>query len=615
MPGFFKKRKNYKEREIAPDEIFLDAKNIPNFDTGRLEGRLPLLIKPKISYFVFFSFLIIVFVIFGRVSYLQIIKGEEMAKRAELNSLQKITIPSERGLIYDRFSKKLAWNIPSFQIIIDPEKLNDDKEIFAYLQENFGIKKDKITAGEKIILGDFTDWTEIEGILRKFQNFDGSIDITNSTLRKYAEIDGLSHVLGYVGYSDKDKIKIGKAGVEKIFDNYLRGRDGVKLKEKTSRGEIVSESIIARPQKGKNIKLTIDAGLQNALYKSIEEVASISNFKGGAGVILDINTGEVMAITSFPEYDSDVLSQGRPVALVNKLLNDPDYPFFFRAVEGLYSPGSTFKPLIAIAALNENIIEPTKKILSTGSISLPNPYNPQLKNTFYDWKAHGWVDMKDALAYSSNVYFYEIGGGFEDQPGLGISKIKKYAKMFQLDKKTGFEFNEAESLIPGPEWKKEHNADDPVWRIGDTYNVSIGQGAIRVTPLQMAKFIAAVASEGNLITPHIVKNDNIENQKLELDRQSFKIVKKGLEGAVNYGTAAGLSGMDIKVAGKTGTAELGPKDLVNSWFIGYFPSDNPKFAIAIVMEKRESRSLIGAVYAARQTIQWLAENRKNEYNL
>lgn len=603
MFEFLRKKGGYKEREINPDEIFLDSKNIPGFDTGRLEGRLPLFIKPGISYAVFLVFFAVVSIIFAKQFYLQVIKSEELKSLAEKNSLKKRAILPERGIIYDRFLKKLVWNIPSFRVVLNTEKIGDDKKI-----------RDYSLVDKKAILGEFTDWREIEKILLEFKDFEGAIEIENSISREYSDIDGLSHLVGYVGYSDKSGGKSGITGAEKNFENKLKGEDGIKLTETNAQGKIISENIISKPKKGENIQLTIDAELQSALYKSIENTALISNFKGGAGIILDVENGEILALTSYPEYDLGVLSAGRPKETIEKLLSDPSHPFFFRPAEGLYSPGSTFKPLIALGALNERIIDPQKKILSTGSISLANPYNPKTKNIFYDWKAHGWVDMNDALAYSSNVYFYEVGGGFENQPGLGISRIKKYAEIFELTKKTGFEFGEQEGLMPDPEWKKNNDKNDPVWRIGDTYNASIGQGAVKVTPLQMAKFISIIASEGKLIAPHIIKKQ-IAPRKIEFNSEYFKIVKKGLESAVNYGTASALSGLQIKVAGKTGTAELGPADLIDSWFIGYFPAEKPKFAIVIVMEKRQSKNLTGAVYAAKQTLEWFLENRKTEYNL
>ncbi|OGZ32742.1 MAG: hypothetical protein A3H02_02055 [Candidatus Niyogibacteria bacterium RIFCSPLOWO2_12_FULL_41_13] len=603
-----------KDGEINPDEIFLDSKNIPGFDTGRLEGRLPLFIKPGISYAVFFAFFAIISIIFAKQFYLQIIKGEELKNLAEKNSLKKRAVAAERGIIYDRFSKKLAWNTPSFRIVLNAEKIGDDEKIQNYLLANFGLKKEEMSAENKTILGEFTDWGEIEKILREFKDFEGAIEIENSASRQYSDIKGLSHIVGYIGYSDKSDAKSGMDGAEKIFEDKLKGESGIKLMETNAQGKIISENMISKPKKGENIQLTIDAELQNALHKSIENTALISNFKGGAGIIIDVENGEIAAITSYPEYDLGVLNAGRPAGEIKKFLNDPNHPFFFRPSEGLYSPGSTFKPLIALGALNEKIIDSQKKILSTGSISLPNPYNPKAKNIFYDWKAHGWVDMNDALAYSSNVYFYEIGGGFENQPGLGINRIKKYAEIFELTKKTGFEFNEAEGLMPDPEWKKNNDKNDPVWRIGDTYNASIGQGAVKVTPLQMAKFISIIASEGESIAPHIIKKQ-IAPKKIEFNKEYFKIVKKGLESAVNYGTASALSGLPIKVAGKTGTAELGPANLIDSWFIGYFPAEKPKFAIVIVLEKRQSNNLTGAVYAAKQTLEWFLENRTAEYNL
>lgn len=625
MPfGFFKNKIDYKKRDLTPDEIFLDSKNVSPLDRERLDGRLVLPISERIFYLVFFLFLILFLFFFARIIQLQIVDRKIYEKRANLNMLKEIPIYPHRGIIYDRFKNKLAWNSPSFQLIVYLEKVELNEEIFSLLK-NLAFSEEEIREAQKnkeqIILGDFQEWTEIEKIIRIFKT-PGSVQILPASQREYINFSGFSHLLGYLGYPQKGRIKTGLSGVEKVFEEELAGRNGIKFLETDSKGKIISEFVKNEKKDGKELVLTIDGSLQNVLYRAIEEIVLNYGFNAGAGVILKPDNGEILALTSFPEFNSKILSRGNPENEIKKFLSDAKKPFYNRATEGLYPPGSSFKPLVALAALNEKLIDPYKKIYTNGSLSLPNPYDSEKRSVFLDWKNHGFVDLISALAQSSNVYFYIVGGGFEGQKGLGVNLIKKYAEMFGFGNKTGIEIGEEKSFIADSSWKKENQPNDPLWRIGDTYNLSVGQGYVLVTPIQMAKFISAVAMEGKMIIPHLVQNQdkNFSSRNLvketDLGAENFKIVKIGLEKAVAEGTARALSGLGVKVAGKTGTAETGKKnDLINSWFISYLPAENPKLAIAVVLEEGKNPQNIGAPAAVRKVVEWLVNNRKKEYNL
>ena len=391
------RRKKY-DHKIYPDEIFLDSKNISGFDTSQFEGRLEKPIGKKT--FVYMGALIGFFGLFfvSRIFFLQIFQGEKFTARSERNSFKKENITPLRGAIYDSSGMPLVWN------------------------------------GE-------------EG-------------------RMYADLPGLGHILGYTGLPSKEDFKknpdtpsenmIGKDGIEGKYDEILRGILGVKLTERDSQGNPVSESVQVLPQNGQNLTLTIDSKVQSYLYTAMESVIKERNFEGGAAVVIDVASGNILAMASVPEYSSKVLSEGGPASLINGYINDKNKPFLNRAISGLYAPGSVVKPFVALAALSEGIISPEKKILSTGSISIPNPFFPDKKSIFKDWKAHGWVDMRHALAISSDVYFYEIGGGFEDVRGLGINKIYEYAKNFGFGKKTGIDLDgEAEGTVPNLQVKEK----------------------------------------------------------------------------------------------------------------------------------------------------------------
>jgi len=336
---------------------------------------------------------------------------------------------------------------------------------------------------------------------------------------------------------------------------------------------------------------------------------------------MDIKSGEILSMVSFPEYDSGILSKGEPKEKIDSYLKDKRNPFVNRAVSGIYTPGSIMKLVMAIAALNENIIDADKEIFSSGSISIPNPFFPEMRSVFPDWKAHGFVDMKKALAVSSNVYFYEIGGGFEGMKGLGIERIGEYSRMFGVGNITGVDLEgESVGTIPSPEGKKAKSREgDGLWRIGDTYNASIGQGDFQVTVAQMIKMVSAIATEGNLVNPHLIKkcesacgNISIDRfndiEKLDIPAQYFKTVKEGMRMAVTDGSAKGLDIHGVKIGAKTGTAEIGSK-YVNSWIVGFAPYDTPKIAFAVVMEKGDRDNTIGGLYIARQAIEWILKHR------
>jgi len=550
--SFSKRRK--RNQDITPEEIFLDSRNLPKFNTSQFEGRIEKPITKRTVLNVSIFFILIALIFSGKILYLQIVRGEELYLRSADNNLRNIIQFPERGIIYDRNGVELAWNIPNSTNPDFPE-------------------------------------------------------------RKYFEATGFSHVLGFVDYPKKDKsnnyyeYKVsGQDGVEKYFDEKIGGSNGLQIIETDVFGNILSESTVDKPQNGEDITLSIDYRVQNKMYELLEETASLAEFQGGAGVIMDVETGEVLAMTSYPEYSSQVMTDKNDSRVISGYSASSKNPFINRVTSGLYTPGSIMKPFIALAALSEDIISPTKKILSTGSISIQNPYNPDLKTTFKDWKAHGWVDMRDALAVSSNVYFYTIGGGYEDQVGLGISRIEKYLRDFGFSQITNFDFEESSGIIPNPKWKKDVFDDD--WRIGDTYITSIGQFGFQITPIQAVRSTAMIANNGRLLKPTIElsKFENIEKE-INISKENFRIIQEGMRQAVTKGTASPLNFPYVKVAVKTGTAEIGVlKESVNSWIIGYFPYDNPRYAFAVVMERRHSNNPIGGLYVMTNLIDWMHIN-------
>ncbi len=556
-------KKRYNNSLVEPDEIFLDSTNLQNFDRQQFEGRIEKPIPKKTIIFLGILFAFITGIFSARLIYLQIQKGEAYYARSQNNTLEKAIIFTDRGIIYDRNKVELAWN-----------------------------KK-----GEEISI----------------------------PIRTYLS-PGFSHLLGYVSYPTQDKggnfwqgeFK-GKDGLEKEYDDVIKGENGSKIIETDALGKVYSENIVNAPKKGKDLVTTIDSRIQKELFTLIKNLSESKNFTGGAGIIIDINNGEIITSTSFPEYNSEILSLGKDTPKINNYLTDKSKVFLDRGISGLYTPGSIVKPFFALGALAENIIDPYTKILSTGSISIPNPYFPDQKTVFKDWRVNGWTNMMEAIAVSSDVYFYEIGGGFENQKGLGIANLEKYSKMFGLGTKTDIDLpDEKSGIIPTPEWKLANFKGDP-WRIGDTYHTAIGQYGFQVTPLEMARAAAAIANNGKLLTPHLLLNDTKKENsfsQVDLPEEYFEIVHKGMRESVTYGTAAALNVPYVAAAAKTGTAQVGvAKNKVNSWIIGFFPYENPKYAFTVMMEAGPNTNSVGASSVMRELLDWMSINAKEYFGI
>ena len=547
-------RRSQKGAEIEPDQIFLDSTNLPAFDQAQFEGRLEKPIPTRTVILVGVSFFLILCTMLGRTFVLEVEDGRSYAKRSEQNRLRHSLIFGERGVITDSQGTLLAWNV------------KDDAEP--------GFSK-----------------------------------------RRYTDMPGFAHLLGYLKYPSRDKAGFyykvdfeGQNGVERYWNEYIAPENGLKIVETDAHGTLLSESVLRAPRNGKNITLTVDARLQKALFGYIAALAKERGFTGGAGALMDVNTGDLLTLVSFPEFSSQVMTDGADVAKIAGLLSDSATPFLNRSTFGLYTPGSVIKPIIAIGALEEDIITSEKTIVSAGALVLQNPYDPKRPSVFKDWKAHGAVDMRHAIAVSSDVYFYVVGGGFEDQRGLGIGNIEKYLRLFGFGFSPGDnDFFGTSGVIPNPEWKRA-NFNGDYWRVGNTYHTAIGQYGLQVTPLQVVRAVAAIANGGKLLEPRLLRDVTEESRYsiIPVKSSSLDVAREGMRLGVLEGTASGLSLPTVSVAGKTGTAELGTqKRYVHSWVVGFFPYEKPRYAFAILMERGPRDNTIGALYVMRQFLEWM----------
>jgi len=546
-----------KKRPVDFDEILLDLSNLPASNMTRLEGRRELPVATNNIYLVGFLFLLIAGGFFFKIYLLQIIQGKDYRTISDNNSVSKTVIIAERGVVNDRNGEPLIWN---------------DR--------------------------DFSDRYDFP-------------------VRAYTDRLGLGQLLGYVSYPQKDKHGfyyrteyIGRTGVESAFENLLHGKNGQKIVEVDALGKMVGEHVISESVAGGELKLSIDAGLSEAMYQIIASSSKQANFRSGAAAIMDIHTGEMLAMTSFPSYDPEVMADGNDVEKINSYNNDNRFPFLNKVVSGLYTPGSIVKPFVAYGALAEKIIDPNKIIVSNGKITIPNPYNPDQPSVYKDWRVQGQMTMREGIAFSSNVYFYTIGGGFGDQPGLGITKMDKYFNLFGLGDKTGIEIaTEPTGTVPSPEWKQKVFGDE--WRLGDTYFTAIGQYGFQQTPLQMLRAYAVLANGGLLLTPHVVLGKISDQIDLKLDPSYLKIIHEGMRKTVNYpgGTARPLERTDVAIAAKSGTAQVGEGNIfVNSWAAGFWPYEKPRYAFVLLMEKAPSNNTLGATRVMGQVFDWMASH-------
>ncbi len=537
--GRFKKRR--RGLELNPDDIFLDASNLSGFDQSRLEGRLEKPLAKNTFAGIGVAMVVLFCALAAQAANLQIMQGSEYAERSERNRLRPEVLFAERGAIVDRNGTALVYN----------------------------------EEGE-----------------------DGFV-------RRVYEYPGFSHLLGYVSYPKKDssgnfyetEIK-GLNGIEEAMDAMLAGRNGTLLVEEDAHGDVQSSGTVEPAKKGETVTLSIDARAQRAFANSISSLAERIPFMGGSGILMDVNTGEVHALVSYPEYNPNVLSSGGPSDIIASYQTDSRRVYLDRAVSGLYTPGSIIKPMEAAGAISDGVVSPSWGIVSTGSISIPNPYDPSRPSIFKDWKAHGYVDARRAIAVSSDVYFYAVGGGYGDLKGLGIERLKYWYDAFGFTSPTGIELSgEATGFVPTPEWKLER-FDDP-WRLGDTYNTSIGQYAMQITPLEAARAVAAVANGGMLVKPTLIKDAPLQGKTIQISQDALRVAREGMRMGTTEGTSIGLNDLPfVKVAGKTGTAQLGVNnEFYNSWSVGYFPYDNPKYVYVIVMERGPSTNSIGGIFA------------------
>jgi len=633
-----------KTKSIDPDEIFVDSVSALRGD-GAGEGKLEHPVARHAAFFFLLAAGAVLGWVLVRAQNIVIVRGDEFLKKSQENRFFTRLVLPPRGVIFDRFGQPLAENQPSFGIFFNRDEflrsgasLDDILERLANILElpkDFFYESGFPRGGQNFVFPPrifFGSEFSSERILSRavlLEDIPG-VEIAEGYKRVYGDSPAYSHVLGFVGSispSDlaarpelKGAAMTGRSGIEAFYDRELRGKDGKKIIEVDSAGRETRFRLTENAVAGSGISLTLDGALQSFIYDTLMRHTLRQN--GAAVVALNPKNGEIYALVSFPGFDSNRLGNSISQKEFNEIAADPLKPFFNRAISGEFPSGSTMKPIIGAAALSEKIIDPQKIIYDEGFIAIPNPYRPGERSIFVDWKKHGWINFYDAIAQSANVYFYMIGGGFESQPGLGIERIKKYAEMFGFGSRLGIDLpGEKNGLIPDPEWKKNNEPDDPVWRVGDTYNVSIGQGGVKVTPLQLTSAISAIANGGTLWKPFLLKkifdqdgnvfgerNPEIIQDKIVSD-EVLREVRRGMRQAVTSGTARILQEISVGVSAKTGTAQSGDGKLPHAWITAYAPADDPEITITVMVENAGEGSTVAAPIT-RDILKWYFENKK-----
>lgn len=569
-------------------------------------------------------------VLLGGTFWLSVSRHSELAQLAWRNRTVNVSVPPPRGIIMDRNGVPLVQNVPSFDLLVISREVRQNSDgTFA----DIGVIADVLQRESEELT--FTLNNDVRSNAVFFLATDISRDavltlkdvlppgfyVITSTKRQYKDGPQASHVVGYVGKVSKADIAedpyylpsdtIGRLGVEAAYEEVLRGTHGQLLFAADQ--ETDTEPATA----GGNLVLNLDLELQQALYESVFSVLRESGLSQGTAVVQDPRSGAVLGMVSFPTYDNNLFSHPLSQTDADLLFNSRTYPLLNRAIAGQYNPGSTIKPLIGMAAIEEGVVQADEVVTyDCVSISIPNPRDPEHPYVFENWRHDtGPFDLRRAIADSCNVYFFTVGGGHGNIGGLGAERVISYLSRSMADAMLGIDLpGERPGFVPTPDWKWSVKKEP--WYQGDTYNISIGQGDLSVTPLWINSYISAIANGGTLWKPQVAsrvvdaqKNPLTVWQPTELGSLPFsdKVIERmqeAMRATVRTGTAKLLQDVGATVAAKTGTAETGIKGgRINSLLTAYAPAEDPSIALTILVEGATSGQG-HALRVARQFLSW-----------
>jgi penicillin-binding protein 2 len=559
---------------------------------------------------------------------IQVFQGDEYRAQAQSNRLRELQVLPTRGLIYDRnydLDHPLVENVASYSAVIVPADLPEDEEaaVFARLESLLSVPAQEIAQRvhekrengdpyEPVVIKDELD-RDTALILKESTSYLPGVDLQVEARRYYPNGDLTAQILGYVGAISADEYadlkdegytlndRIGKTGIEAFYEPILRGDPGKQLVEVNASGRQQDVLDSQASQSGQNLVLTIDLDLQRKTTDILREFMGASD--NAAAVVMDVHTGEILAMVSLPSYDDNLLSGTVSQEDLDALLNEPGKPLVNHTIAEMYPPGSSFKPITGLAALQEGVATTSTTIVSHGYITVPNQYDPSIVYVFHDWAALGPLDFYGGVAWSSDVYFYYLSGGKQDEgfQGLGEERLARYARSFGLGEPTGVSLpGESSGLVPDAKWKERTVGE--MWYVGDTYNFGIGQGYLAVTPLQLLDAITAIANGGELLQPQLVKEirDSHGNvvatfgkqvrSRLPVDPDYLAVMREAMRQSVSMGAASSAQVPGLSIAGKTGTAEFASTDgdggyETHGWFVGFAPEENPEIAVVVFIQR------------------------------
>jgi penicillin-binding protein 2 len=556
---------------------------------------------------------------------LQVLRGQEFKERAEINALREVPLPAARGLVLDRHRQRLVENSVRFSAGIMPGDLPDrgGASVYKLLSRVTGVPVEEIDKKVQegvAARGEFSPVVIKEDVdhdtaltLQELSPHAPGLKVITEPSRRYLAGPLLSHVLGYVGpispeeYADlrnEDYLLqdfIGKSGIESAYESSLRGKPGKKLIEVDSAGRELRVISERQPIDGSNLELSIDLELQRKTAEVLNEYAAGSD--NAAAAVMDVKTGELLAMVSWPGFDSNVFSGPLSDQDLAALVDSPGKPLVNHLIADRYAPGSTFKTIVGAGALQEGVAAPWTTITSRGYITVENEFDPNVVYVYPDWASLGPLDFYGGIAMSSNVYFYYLAGGKADEGfrGLGEDKVAEYARDFGFGEPTGVDLpGESSGLVPDAAWKEE-TIGEP-WTLGDTYNYGIGQGYVAATPLQVLTACAAIANGGELLTPRIVKDfqdsrgnilrstDKSVRNNVPVSAENLGTLRAAMRKSVTSGVAKNAAIGGVEVAGKTGTAEFGPRQsngkyATHGWFVGFAPYNDPQIAVVVFVQR------------------------------
>ncbi len=576
---------------------------------------------------------LIVFVLLGRAFWMQIVDGASYLLRAEQNRLRHEVVPAKRGLVRARLGQILADNVPSFDVRLVPRllpaALETRDEILGQIGRMLGLG---LSDMRQLVI-DTTDPLEALTLARDIPynqavaiqvalGDEAAIQVIQTSKRHYPEAvvtPSLSHILGYIGPISVEELQrdsertygqtdvLGKTGVEATYETRLRGKHGERVFEVNALNRPTNIVREREPTAGSDVVLTIDLDLQRAAEAALRRQLVRARLKRGASVVLNPQDGSILALVSWPAYDNNLFSGTVSSTAYTALLHDEDKPLVARAWSGVYPSGSTIKPVFAAAALSDHVITPHTTILSVGGIRIGQRFFP-------DWKpgGHGPTNVRQAIAWSVNSFFYTIGGGRDTFVGLGVDRLAAWLYKFGFGVKTGLDLpGESRGFVPSKTWKEKVKRER--WYVGDTYNLSIGQGDLLVTPMQIAAATAAIANGGKRVQPHVVQNikpvSDDFGTPIAVDSNAIKTVRLGMRDAVLYGSGRVLASFPVPVSGKTGTAQWRSDRSTHAWFTAFAPFEHPKIVVTVILEEGGEGSAV-AVPVAQEILQaWYRQTK------